>query len=407
MLIHWIWLASLTGSSDRTKAALLSRLGDAEDVFHADRAALERMEGLDRQTLEALDNKDLDQAHKILVQCENKAIKICTQADKDYPAKLKSIPDPPPVLYYKGHLPDLSQRPAIGVVGTRKATAYGLGVASRLGGQIARCGGVVVSGMARGIDAMAMTGALQAEGCVIGVLGCGADVVYPASNRELFREMERWGCLISEFAPGTPPSKWNFPRRNRIISGLSDGVLVVEAPSKSGALITARLAADQGRDVFAVPGNIGVAECAGSNELLRDGAIMVSTGWDILSEYQAVYPETVVRYKGPEPPVYHEPQTPKVAGSDKICQPEPASSGSKEKKVIDNRDDGPYIDGEMINISLTPEERSIVERLKDGPCLADDLIVATGLPAGTFLSVVTMLQVKGMVRRLPGNMLSL
>ena len=179
------------------------------------------------------------------------------------------------------------------MVGTRHASPYGMTTAKKMGYQITKCGGIVVSGMAYGIDGMAMKGALTAGAPVVGILGCGAEMVYPPSNRPLFSDVENYGCIMSEFPPGTPPVKWNFPKRNRIISGMSCGVLVVEAPEKSGALITARCAADQGRDVFVVPGNIDVPTFVGSNRLLRDGAIAVSSGWDILSEYQMQFPDKI------------------------------------------------------------------------------------------------------------------
>jgi DNA processing protein len=154
--------------------------------------------------------------------------------------------------------------------------------AKRMGYQIAKCGGIVVSGLAYGIDGMAMSGALTAGQKVIGVLGCGADIVYPKENRWLYRDVERYGCIMSEFVPGTPPHPWNFPKRNRVLSGMSCGVLVVEAPEKSGSLITANLAAEQGRDVFVVPGNIDMPGFVGSNRLLQEGAILAASSMAVI-----------------------------------------------------------------------------------------------------------------------------
>ena len=258
MLVHWIWLATRPNLNERDKLALLRQIGDPEDIFYAEGGALAEVEGLTDEAFAALRDKDLKQAHAILRACKEKSIHICTFHHAAYPGRLKKIVDPPLVLYYKGNLPDLDSSPVIAAVGTRDATAYGMNVAKRIGGQIAKCGGIVVSGLAAGIDGAAIGGALSAGGAVVGVLGSGVDIVYPLSTRGLLADTERYGCLISEFTPGTPPMKWNFPKRNRIISGLSNGVLVVEAPVKSGALITARQAAEQGRDVFVVPGNIDV-----------------------------------------------------------------------------------------------------------------------------------------------------
>ena len=293
MLIHWIWLAHRPGLNDRAKAALLQHFRDPEDIFFADKNAFDHIEGLSAEAVESLWDKNLIPAEEILEACSREKLHILTYRDAAYPARLKNIADPPIVLYYKGQLPDWDASPVIGVVGTRKASAYGMTTAKRMGYQIAKCGGIVVSGMAYGIDGMAMAGALTAGQPVVGVLGCGADIVYPVSNRGLFRDVEQYGCILSEFVPGTPPAKWTFPKRNRIISGLSCGVLVVEAPEKSGALITARQAVEQGRDVFVVPGNIDNPCCVGSNRLLRDGAIMAESGWDVVSEYEALYTDKI------------------------------------------------------------------------------------------------------------------
>jgi len=301
----------------------------------------------------------------------------------------------------------------IGVVGTRKATAYGLNIAGKLGYQIARCGGVVVSGMAEGIDAMATRGALMADAQAVGVLGCGADVVYPASGRNLYRAVESHGCILSEFPPGTPPAKWNFPRRNRIISGLSCGVLVVEAPEKSGALITARQAADQGRDVFVVPGNIDVPTFVGSNRLLRDGAIAVSHGWDILSEYEGLFPGKIQKDMGQSGQTAYPDEVSNFAEAEKevakVAQKtrKPAHKSPKntnnEKKVIDKADSSPYSDVNDTRPKLSADEQTIAATIGDGERLVDDVIAAAGLPVGKVLATLTLLEVKGVVKRLPGK----
>ena len=237
MLIHWIWFATRTGMGDKMKCTLLSHFEDPEEIYFAPELEFERFEELSPSGVESIMDKDLTACEEILESCQEKGIHILTYRDAAYPARLKNIPDPPMVLYYKGSLPAFDELPVIGVVGTRRASAYGLTAAKRLGYQIAACGGCVVSGMATGIDGTAMKGALTAGGTVVGILGCGADIVYPASNRWLYADTEKYGCILSEFPPGTPPVGRNFPRRNRIISGLSCGVLVVEAPEKSGALI--------------------------------------------------------------------------------------------------------------------------------------------------------------------------
>ena len=299
------------------------------------------------------------------------------------------------------------------MVGTRSASPYGLTAAKRMGYQIAKCGGTVVSGMAFGIDGMAMRGALTAGGSVVGILGCGADIVYPVSNRSLFADTENYGCIMSEFPPGTPPMKYHFPKRNRIISGLSCGVLVVEAPEKSGALITAHQAADQGRDVFVVPGNIDVPSCVGSNRLLRDGAIAVSSGWDILSEYEAQFPDKIHRDDAPSHQTCYGDEVQEQKKPLKVAQ-KPRILGKKEplkqksyKKVIDKEENSPYIDLNENAPGLSPEECAIVAVLKSGQRLVDDVIAEAALPAGKVLATLTLLEVKGVVKRLPGRHIAL
>lgn len=414
MLMHWIWLATLPGLHDREKALLMQYFRDAEDVFFADAEAYGCIEELSQEAREALQDKNTAQAEQILRQCQRLKIHILTYRDAAYPARLRNISDPPMVLYYKGILPEFDSLPLIAVVGTRKASGYGLTVAKRMGSQIAACGGMVVSGMAFGIDGMAMRGALSKGAPVIGVLGCGADVVYPTSNRSLYADVEVNGCLLTEFAPGTPPMKWNFPKRNRIISGLCCGVLVVEAPEKSGALITARRAADQGRDVFVVPGNIDVATCRGSNALLRDGAIAVSSGWDVVGEYAAQFPGKLRQADGASMQTAYpdevaqaarEEERPclKVAQDAALPRKSRKEKASKKKKEIDNSAAPLYSDAETNKPVLTETEQAIVNCLRPEGMLVDDLIAASALTAGAVSAALTMLQIKGVVKLLPGN----
>ena len=418
MLLHWIWLAHRPSVTDRMKVALLQHFSDPEDVFYADSQSLQYVEGLTPEAKEALADKDLGEARKILAICRKDKLNLLTYRDAAYPARLKNISDPPILLYYKGTLPDLDGSPVIGIVGTRKASAYGLQTAKRLGYQIGRCGGTVVSGMALGIDAMAMAGAMAADQSAVGVLGCGANMVYPTTNRSLFADVERYGCIISEFAPGTPPVKWNFPKRNRIISGLSCGVLVVEAPEKSGALITARQAADQGRDVFVVPGNIDVPNCAGSNRLLRDGAIAVSSGWDVLSEYEGLFPDKIHKDLTPAIQNAYSDEVQKYAGEEekkpaKVAQmpriPEKKENLNEElkKKGIDKEPSSPYIDLNDILPKLSEEEKAFVLTLQKGEKLVDEVIAETGMTTGKVLALMTMLELKGVIRRLPGKRVAL
>ena len=414
MLLHWIWLAARPGVNDRIKAAVLHHFQDPEDAYYADPEAYALVDGMTEDVAAALKDKDLSEAKKILETCQRKEIGILTYQDAMYPNRLKNIIDPPLVLYYKGKLPEFDALPVIAVVGTRGATAYGLKTAKNLGAQISQCGGLVVSGLAVGIDSMAMRGALSAGKGVVGLMGCGIDVVYPAENRSLMLDTQRYGCLLSEFPPGTPPYKWNFPKRNRILSGLSCGVVVVEAPARSGALITASQAAEQGRDVFVIPGNVDVAACAGSNALLRDGAIAVSTGWDILSEYVALFPDMIRKdttavvqtlYPDEEAAVRATERTAsKVAQLSRLPKKKAAKAQQCDTIAIDNGAPAPYIENkDTEDPTLTGDERAVLALLKTGEQLVDDVIAQSGLSSGVVLSTLTLLEVKGLIRRLPGR----
>ena len=404
MLAHWIWLATRSGIGVRSALALLRAFPDIESLYGALAEDYVQAEGVDSKCLDALCDKSLSEANRILGSCLEKGIHVLTYQDAAYPTRLKHIPDPPLTLYYQGNLPDFDAEPAVAVVGTRRASAYGCMTARRMGYQIARCGGLVVSGAAGGVDTLAMKGALLAERPVVGVLGNGLDVIYPRSNRDLYRDVACRGCLISEFPPGTPPLGRNFPRRNRIISGLCCGVVVVEAPEKSGALITAQLALDQGRDVFAVPGNVDAACSAGSNGLLREGAIVAQSGWDVMEEYQSLFPEKVGPWSGKtllssyprelaelrEPP-YH------------FAQETPINS----EKNVDNEDGKPYSELQELMSTLSDDERAVTSCLTDALRHVDDVIAGSGLPAARVLASLTLLEVKGLVVRHPGKFYSL
>ncbi len=398
MLVHWIWLSTRPAVSDRQKLAILQAFADPEDAFFAEKEEYTGIEGLSAEEIAALCDKDLTQTEKILRQCEEKGISVYPFSHDRYPERLKNIADPPLVLYGKGTLPDMDAAPVLAVVGTRKASAYGQTVAQRMGYQLAQCGGIVVSGGAEGIDAAAMHGALLAGGTVIGVLGCGADVVYPKSNRFLFSDVAAGGCLLTEYPPGTPPLRWNFPKRNRIISGMSNGVTVVEAPERSGSLITARQAAEQGRDVFVVPGNVDVDSFVGSNALLREGATPVRDGWDVISEYKSLYPDAVRRPLSAELPTDRAP-VPRVAQKPAAPVKEKPTIKPSAKAPAKKEQEPPP---RKAPVYMSDEEKRIVELLT-APQLVDEIIAQTGMSTAKVMALLTILEIKGVVKRLPGK----
>jgi DNA processing protein len=260
-LKYWVWLASLQSVRTVTLKRLVDWFGSPELVFFADDKTYEEIPGLLKQEIAALSEKNLHDAKKTLDDCETYGFRIMTLHDGDYPARLKNIPDPPLVLYIRGRLPALDEEAAVAVVGTRSCTPYGLKAAERIGYELARHGCLVVSGLARGIDSAAAKGTLRAGGRVVGVVGSGLDIVYPPENKKLFDDVAAVGAIVSEYPPGSPAAPGHFPQRNRVMSGLSGGVTVIEAPEKSGALITATHALEQGRDVFAIPGNVDSPAC--------------------------------------------------------------------------------------------------------------------------------------------------
>lgn len=284
-------------------ASVISRLGNVapEEVIGlpvAKVAERTRMTERARSAMEELrsgfDPDDL------LGRLEDAGARAITLADPEYPERLKEIPDPPPALFVRGAIPPGN---AVALVGSRKASVTGLDAARRLGRELANREVCVVSGLALGIDAAAHEGAVSAGGPTIGVLGCGIDVIYPKRNRALFERVERGGGIVSEYSLGEAPLAWRFPARNRIIAGLCDHLVVVEAAERSGALITARHALDAGRDVWAAPGPLGAAECRGSNQLLADGAGVL---WDVEEFAESVAPAAE--------PVSREPELPPVNG---------------------------------------------------------------------------------------------
>lgn len=277
------WFANISEIGNRMKQKLLLAAGSAKELYFLPESQLKKLSDVEPEVIDKL-----LQARKVSTEpayetlCEL-GISFVTLEDETYPEKLRQIPDAPYALYIKGRLPDENQK-RIAIVGARMCSEYGRAVAVRLAKSLAARGICVVSGMARGIDTAGHTGALEADGITCAVLGCGVDICYPKSNEQLYHNILERGCILSEYPPGTQPLPALFPQRNRIISGLSDAVVVVEAKARSGSLITADQALEQGRDVYAVPGRIYDTLSAGCNGLIRQGAGMISSIEDFVKE---------------------------------------------------------------------------------------------------------------------------
>lgn len=388
-LKYWLWLTTAPALSNRAKLLLLEHFSSPENVYYAQPDELCLVEGVTKQQAEALADKSLDRAERVLANCAKDGQFIVTIDDAAYPARLRDTYDPPVLLYGKGSMPLFDEEAAVAVVGTRKCTPYGTGAASQLGYEMARQGGLVVSGLARGIDSAALEGALRGGGFTAAVLGGGVDVIYPPENRRLYEDIAATGVLLSEYPPGTEALGRHFPVRNRILSGLSLAVVVVEAPARSGALITANDALEQGRDVFAVPGPINAWTSRGCNQLLRDGAGAALEAWDVLGTYQAQFPRKLrpVRESMPEKPKGPAEETPPVRPAEKPEEPAKAPA----RPVLDLAKDGG---------ALTDDQKRILRVLPvDRPLLADEAAVLTELPVRRVLSALTMLEIDGYVCR--------
>ena len=381
MLKYWVWLSELKGLRNQTRLALLRRFGDPESIFYADADELLLTDGVERSQLKLLENHDLAPADRILADCQRLDIRLLTLSDAAYPGRLKNIYDPPALLYCKGRLPLLDDLLCVAVVGTRDCTPYGVACAEKLGFGLASGGAAVVSGLAKGIDAAAIRGALRAGGVTVGVVGNGLDVYYPYESRYLYEDVASAGILLSEYPPGTEPASGHFPVRNRIISGLSLAALVVEAPEKSGALITAATALEQGRDVFAVPGPIDAPASVGCNCLIRDGAGLVSDASDILREYEGRF---VLNLKESR-------EQPETLGYQARMAPEP-------KPVA------PTLSLQHSDAELTDDQIAVLKALSDTePMQVDDLTELVEIPTRRVLSALTVLEIDQYVAQHPGK----
>ena len=344
--------------------ALRDRFGEAQAILGASKTDLMQVEGVGEEVARSItgwrEKVDLDAE---LQQIEKSGVHVVCRDDAEYPKNLREIYDPPLVLYVKGTLTERDAL-AIAVVGSRRTTLYGQEMARKLAFQLARVGVTVVSGLARGIDTAAHNGALQAKGRTVAVIGCGIDIVYPSENKKLADEIvEKGGAVVTEFPFGVQPDRQNFPMRNRIISGWSLGVVVVEANLKSGALITANQAGEQGRQVFAVPGRADSILSKGANKLIKDGAKLTEDVEDILSEFEYLLPKTATEAA------------------------EPGLGGGGTKPAL----------------QLSEIEEKVMAQVSNEEVAIDEIIRASGLTTACVSATLLALEMKRLVRQLPGK----
>lgn len=353
-LYYWIALTFIQGVGPIKAKKLISVFKNPTNIFKANKKELCNIDGIGIEIAKEIkDFKSWDLVERCLKLMMKEEIKAVHLNDALYPEMLKFIENPPIVVYYKGRL-DNDCRYAIGIVGSRKPTHYGISMAERISEDLSSMGFTIVSGMARGIDSCAHKGAIRVGGRTIAVFGSGINVPYPPENRCLMDKIIESGCVMSEYPPDTLPDRENFPKRNRLISGLSLGVIVVEATMKSGALITAELAIEQGREVFAVPGNVNSENSKGTNELIKKGAILIRDARDVVEELA------------------------------------PSLKGFIRTK-------------EKVNVNLTDEEKILCSYLSGEPKHVDLISREAKLNSSKVLSLLLELELKGLVKQIPGK----
>ncbi len=365
---YWVALARVDGLGARGAHKLVAYFGSPQAVYHASLTELEGC-GLPARVAQAVfAQAGVKEAEKEIGTAEKSGFRLVTYGREGYPPLLKEIADPPLVLYVGGGVDALSQH-AVAIVGTRRPTAYGSSVAHRLACDLAQRQLVIVSGLARGIDSAAHRGALEAKGRTVAVLGSGIDVIYPRENKRLAEQVMQSGALITEFPLGTAPTPENFPIRNRIISGLALGTVIVEAAEYSGSLITARLASEQNREVYAVPGNITSAQSFGPNLLIKQGAKLVDQWLDVIEEFPAAIRMQLL----PAPPA-----------SDTVAvAPQKAS---------------------LFEQSLEPDQKAVFGVLRaDEALFVDSICGSVSLPQPRVLAALLSLEMNGLVKQLPGK----
>ena len=416
-LVYWVWLSLRCGAGSELGTYLLNHFKSPQEIYEADEETLRSVEGIDGNILEALLDRDLTYSTQIVEYCERVNVGIMTMHSPIYPERLRSIHAKPIVLYYRGKIPDIDDNVLIACVGMRKCSELGKQTAYQLGKDLAHAGAIVVSGMALGIDAATMKGAIDAGGHTIAVLGCGIDRAYPPENKDLMETIAKTGTVITEFAPGTGPLGKHFPIRNRILSGLCQGTVVVEADQGSGSLITARNTVRQGRDIFAFPGNAGDPRSEGTNAMLKGGATLVTCAYDILVDYELLYPHRIftenismAKFRKKVASPTEELLAEKTAKPIRFDKPDPPKP--KKSKPISTEPDFPIpakkVRPERDTTGLDDYEKTVFSAISDVMSVEEisfALSQKTGSPTdtGKLLGALTMLEIAGFLEALPGG----
>lgn len=385
---YWLWLSLKKGMTAAKMQKLFTYFLNPKTMFDMSKDELASHKFLDKRTVAVLADKSLKRVMEVKDLCLEYNIRILTFDSPNYPDNLKQIPAPPYVLYTRSEKGlNLNAYIRIAIVGNRDSTDYGESIAHSFAYDLANNGIIVVSGMAKGIDSAAHCGCISAGGITVAVLGCGLDNPYPKENKNLMEHIIKTGMVISEYPPKEKPLDWHFPQRNRIISGLSQGTLVVEAPNHSGSLITARYALEQDRDLFAVPGDITKKRSQGTNNLLKEFAVPVTGARDIFDYYSFEYTEIANIKKLQKQSGITQTSEYKEIKTEEIIK--------ETKRKIDFNDDF-YKD-------LSDSEKHIISKLSDEPVNFEKLLILTGISAPELASIITMLEIKGKIKTHPGK----
>ena len=428
-ILYWIWLADRCGAASDEFGRLAEKYDDPFEIYRMEEEEIERIDGISPKLKLRLFDKTLDSAYDILKYCKQKNIEIISYRDKRYPSRLRGIQDPPVLLYVLGDLPNMDDRLCIGMVGTRKMSEYGRDEAYKISYELAAANAVIVSGMALGIDAVSACGALAAGGKTVAVLGCGISVVYPKEHAALMREIGKKGAVITEYPPFERPHGYNFPKRNRIISGLCQGVIIVEGAAGSGALITAKRTIDQGRELFALPGKISENNSEVPNELIKSGALVALSADDIIGHYDFLYRDCI-NYRGlrkakeNKVSVYkamekygvadicdstRSHRVEKIQTKSDVCVDVPVGSNNYNEKTqsdsIPMERKAPRSDrsAELLS-ALDDVSRKVFDGLPMDKAVTPDGIQIEGIGIGEIITALTMLEISGLVESLPGGM---
>ncbi len=414
-LLHWIWLSLAVKAGSESFRKLYDKFGSPSTIYSATESELASVIGSRASDFNTLADKDLERAEEVLRFCRAKSVGILLYSDEKFPENLRKIKNPPVLLYYRGNLPDFKSELCISVVGTRSVSDYGRKNAFYVSRDLAKAGATIVSGMAIGIDGVALAGALSEGKATVAVIGSGIDVCYPSQHKRLAREIVKRGCVMTEYAPGTRPLGANFPVRNRIISGLSEAVVVIEGHERSGSVITARRAFSQGRAVYALPGNVGQRNSEATNLLIKNGARAFSSADDIVRDFEATHVGKLNPFKMLTPSskslasVLSEYEVAAVSPGDKVFVPSGRKTKvdkSKSEKPIEI--EFPIEDNCEIEKKLSKLDshlRSLYEKIPVGKSISQESLVSEELPMRELMRALLKLEVAGLISMLPGEML--